>query len=225
MGSVTGCSSDLPLRFCAHSKFVQDITTAHGWLPAARYTNLRDVRTYPRLGFLDIDWKSYDLTAHLQAAEQTRPHITIARDIVDINDLDEIIAEADSLLQYAERVALVPKDVEFNDRGIADLIPARFMLAYSVPSRYGGTLVRPELFDRDTHLLGGSPARQLELADKLSVYSLDCNRFTIDAKFGDKFDGMRFVNARQLGYRECLRQSVLEINGAWTMAADRKAAA
>lgn len=215
----------VPLKFAAHSKLVQDITTAHGWLPAARYTNLRDVKSYPRLGFLDIDWKAYDLEAHIRAAEKTRPHITIARDVENLERLPEILDEADALLAYSERVAIVPKDERFSQYRLSDLIPPRFMLAYSVPSRYGGTSVPPELFDRDTHLLGGSPARQLELADKLQVYSLDCNRFTIDAKFGDRFDGTRFVNARHLGYRECLRQSVLAINDAWLVAAERKAAA
>lgn len=215
----------VPLKFAAHSKLVQDITIAHGWLPAARYTNLRDVRSYARLGFLDIDWKDYNFETHIRAAEKTRPHITIARDVVNVTDLPAVIEEADRLLEFSERVAIVPKDEQFNQSRLADLIPSRFMLAYSVPSRYGGTSVRPELFDRDTHLLGGAPARQLELANKLQVYSLDCNRFTIDAKFGDRFDGTRFVNARHLGYRECLRQSVVAINDAWLAAAERKAAA
>lgn len=214
-----------PLKFAAHSKLVQDITTAHGWLPAARYTNLRDVRSYGSLGFLDIDWKDYNFEAHIRAAETTRPHITIARDVIHLDDLTDILLEADKLLEFSERVAIVPKDEQFNHQRLSDLIPARFMLAYSVPSRYGGTSVRPELFDRDTHLLGGSPARQLELADKLPVYSLDCNRFTIDAKFGDRFDGTRFISARHLGYRECLRQSVLAINEAWLAATERRAAA
>lgn len=211
-------TSEKPIKFAAHSKLVQDITTAYGWLPAARYTNLRDVRSYPSLGFLDIDWKHYDLDAHVRAAEKTRPHITIARDIENIDDLECILSEADRLLDFSERVAVVPKDVKFNETGIASLMPARFMLAYSVPSRYGGTDVQPHHFDRETHLLGGSPAKQLDLANKLQVYSLDCNRFTIDAKFGDRFDGSRFVNARHLGYRECLRQSVIAINEAWDTA-------
>jgi hypothetical protein len=215
----------IPLKFAAHSKLVQDITTAHGWLPAARYTNLRDVRSYPKLGFLDIEWKNYDLESHIRAAEKTRPHITIARDVENLESLSEILDEADALLAFSERVAIVPKDERFNGHRLADLIPPRFMLAYSVPSRYGGTKIPPELFDRDTHLLGGSPARQLDLADKLQVYSLDCNRFTIDAKFGDRFDGTRFIAARHLGYRECLRQSVVAINDAWVAATERRAAA
>jgi len=142
-----------------------------------------------------------------------------------MDDLDCILAEADMLLEFSERVALVPKDIRFNDTGIRSVIPSRFMLAYSVPSRYGGTDVCPSHFDRDTHLLGGSPSKQLELADKINVYSLDCNRFTIDAKFGDRFDGNRFVNAQHLGYRECLRQSVIAINDAWESAVERQRAA
>src|SRR5688572_21279369 len=135
----------VPLKFAAHSKLVQDITTAHGWLPAARYTNLRDVRSYAKLGFLDIDWKDYAFEAHIGAAKKTRPHITIARDVENLNDLSDILAEADRLLEFSERVAIVPKDERFNQLRLADYIPQRFMLAYSVPSRYGGTSVRPEV--------------------------------------------------------------------------------
>lgn len=208
-------SKVLPLRFAAHSRFVQDITVAHGWLPAARYTNLRDVRSYDSLGFLDIEWKAYDFALHLRAAKATRPHLTIARDVTDLGQLSRILEEGDQLLEWCDRVAIVPKDSRFNLSGVSSLIPERFMLAYSVPTRYGGTDVRPDLFDRETHLLGGSPAKQLALANSLPVYSLDCNRFTIDAKFGDRFDGERFVRSRELGYRECLRQSVVAINSAW----------
>lgn len=204
-----------PYRFAAHSRLVQDIATRHGWLSAARYTNLRDVKQYEELGFLDIDWKNYSFQRHLDAATARRPKITIARDIVNIDQLPQIIDEADALLEHCENVALVPKDTRLAHTPFEATIPSRFLLAYSVPSRYGGTSLSPELFDRPTHLLGGSPQAQLALAPRLDVFSFDCNRFTIDAKFGDYFDGQRFVRDRGAGYRACLERSVLAINEAW----------
>jgi hypothetical protein len=39
-----------------HSDTVLEIAVAYGFWPGARYTNLRDVKRFARLGFLDIDW-------------------------------------------------------------------------------------------------------------------------------------------------------------------------
>src|SRR5690348_17267606 len=82
------------LIFVNHSARVQKIAAAHGWLPGARYTNLRDVRQCKRLGFLDIDWKRYDFERHLEAAALTKPIITVARDIDDKRSLKKTIDQA-----------------------------------------------------------------------------------------------------------------------------------
>ena len=69
------------IKFVNHSATVLEIAVSHGWLPGARYTNLRDVRRFRKLGFLDVDWKRYDFTRHLEVAAITRPLMTVARDI------------------------------------------------------------------------------------------------------------------------------------------------
>ena len=69
------------LKFVAHSRLVLTIASKRGWLPAARYTNLRDVRTFDRLGFLDIEWRNYSFSAHRAAVRSTQPFVTVARDI------------------------------------------------------------------------------------------------------------------------------------------------
>ena len=71
----------------AHSATVLEMGMQHGWLPGARYTDSRDVRRFPRLGFLDIDWKNYDFRRHLDAAKLTTPIITVARDVEEKRDL------------------------------------------------------------------------------------------------------------------------------------------
>src|SRR5690349_10359125 len=83
-----------PWKFVSHSYRVTSIAARFGWLPGARYTNLRDVRRFARLGFLDIKWQSYSFASHLAAARVTRPLLTVARDIERVEDLDRILDQA-----------------------------------------------------------------------------------------------------------------------------------
>lgn len=205
------------LKFVAHSKKVISIAKEYGWHPGARYTNLRDVKTFDfnDRGFLDINWKSYSYEKHVEAAAKTNPRLTIARDVECIFSLEKIIKEAETLLKYSGHVAIVPKDTLMNGR-LKELIPKEFLLAYSVPSKYGGTEVSIESFDRPVHLLGGRPDIQRELAEKLKVFSMDCNRFTLDAKYGDYFDGIKFVRHPIGGYERCIIDSIENINKIWS---------
>lgn len=205
------------LKFVAHSKKVISIAKEYGWHPGARYTNLRDVKTFSfnDRGFLDINWKSYSYEKHIEAAAKTSPRLTIARDVECIFSLDKIIKEAETLLKYSGHVAIVPKDTLMNGR-LKELIPKEFLLAYSVPTKYGGTKVSIESFDRPVHLLGGRPDTQRALAEKLKVFSIDCNRFTLDAKYGDYFDGIKFRRHPVGGYERCIIESIENINKIWS---------
>jgi hypothetical protein len=179
------------LKFVAHSKRVRNIAQAFGWLPGARYTNLRDVRGILGIGFLDIQWKKYDFDRHLSAAKTCRPLLTIARDIESLDLLSTVLNEAELLGEVCPNVVIVPKDPRLANI-IDSEIPKRYILGYSVPTRYGGTLIPPHCFRRPTHLLGGRPDVQRILAELMPVVSFDCNRFTLDAAFGDYFDGEIF---------------------------------
>lgn len=204
------------LKFVAHSKKAISIALTLGWHPGARYTNLRDVKSFRfcSTGFLDIDWKRYDFHRHLEAAAEQRPRLTIARDVESIFQLDSILREAEELRKYSELVAIVPKDRNLDGR-LGELIPKEFILGYSVPTSYGATSVSTESFDRPVHLLGGRPDVQRRLADRLKVISLDCNRFTLDARFGDYFDGETFRPHPRGGYERCLHDSIVHINALW----------
>jgi hypothetical protein len=193
---------------------VLQIAVEHGWLPGARYTNLRDVRTFPQLGFLDIDWKKYDFARHLETAGITRPLMTVARDIEHRRDLRRTIDQAFRLLEFARHVVVVPKDPLLEGR-LNESIPAEFLLGFSVPTRYGGTKLSPSAFRRPVHLLGGRPDVQRKLANAMPVFSIDANRFTLDAAFGDYFDGEIFRRHPVGGYRVCLRDSVRNITSLW----------
>jgi hypothetical protein len=204
------------VKFVAHSRLVLSIAAKSGWLPAARYTNLRDVRSNRRPCFLDIDWKNYDFRAHLTAVRATRPLITVARDVEKRDQLPRILDQAEALAEHAAHIVIVPKDPSLGD-DIARLIPGHFILGYSVPTRYGGTKVPLNAFaGRRVHLLGGRPDTQRALADTLDVVSIDCNRFTLDAQYGDYFDGQTFRPHPRGGYRTCIAASIRNIDRLWS---------
>jgi hypothetical protein len=111
--------------------------------------------------------------------------------IHDPRSLPRILDQASELNLHSERVIIVPKPPSLRSK-LDTVIPKRFWLGYSVPTRYGGTCIPPSFFKRPVHLLGGRPYIQLRLAEIMPVVSLDCNRFTLDAAFGDYFDGDKF---------------------------------
>jgi hypothetical protein len=202
-------------KFICHSYKVTSIGVGLGWSPGARYTNLRDVKKFDRLGFLDIDWKNYDYRRHLQATKDTRPMITVARDVIDINDLHRILDEANELCLWADNVIVVPKDLKLQSF-LPEVIPENFILGYSVPTSYGCTRLPLACFrSRRVHLLGGHPAKQRDIANNVTAISLDGNRLTLDAAFGDYFDGETFRPHPIGGYELCIRDSLLMINQLW----------
>lgn len=207
-------SNLLPIRIVTHSRRVLDIATRYGWLPGARYTNLRDIRGRAVIGLIDIEWQNYNFAAHLRAVEITKPLLTVARDVLRLSDLDEILREAESLSAHCETVIIVPKDRRLG-RILNREIPEHFRLGYSVPTRYGGSLIETKFFRRPVHLLGGRPDVQRRLANELEVVSLDCNRFTLDAAYGDYFDGERFRPHPTGGYEQCLQASLERITELW----------
>lgn len=204
------------LKFVAHGRRVITLATGKGWRPGARYTNLRDVRhvDFAGVGFLDIDWKRYCFETHLAAAKLTRPYVTVARDIECASKLDSILIEAAQLQTFSKNVIIVPKDRAIEDR-LDTLIPPEFMLGYSVPTKYGGTAIPAEAFTRPVHLLGGRPDVQRKLAELMPVASFDCNRFTLDAGYGDFFDGVSFKPHPIGGYETCLNASIANIDALW----------
>jgi hypothetical protein len=201
-------------KFVTHSKRVLHIAARFGWLPGARYTNLRDVREFAKIGFIDIDWKHYDFQRHIDAVKATRPLLTVARDVEHYSELRQVLRQAEQLAKHAEHVVVVPKDRRLVP--LLKTIASHFILGYSVPTKYGLTTIPPASFDGwPVHLLGGRPDSQRELARALNVVSVDCNRFTLDAAYGDYFDGVTFRQHPVGGYERCLADSLRNINKLW----------
>lgn len=209
---TTGCRVSI-FKFTSHSKDVVRLATKFGWLPGAKYSNLRDVKSFRKVGFIDIDWKHYDFEKHLEAVIKTKPLFTVAKDIEHIDEIDEILRQAKYLSKYAKQVIIVPKCLKLKYE--LDDLPGKFLLGYSVPTQYGGTKIPIKYFRKPVHLLGGRPDIQRKLAKKMHVVSIDCNRFTLDAKFGDYFDGQKFTQHPKGGYVNCLSDSIMNINKLW----------
>lgn len=205
----------LPFRFVCHGRPTLKIAIRFGWLPGARYTNLRDIRGFDRIGLIDVDWRKYDFKKHLEAVKTTLPVVTIARDLERIEELNRTLDQASELALWSKYVVVVPKDIRFALE--MNRIPGTFIIGYSVPTRYGGTSIPVSSFlGRAIHLLGGRPDVQHQLSRVLKVFSFDGNRFTVDAAYGDYFDGRRFIPHRRGGYYECIRSSLRGINRLWS---------
>jgi hypothetical protein len=140
--------------------------------------------------------------------------VTVARDIENLDHLERILDEARALLEFADDVILVPKDPRLAET-LDEMIPSCFLLGYSVPTRYGGTVLPLSAFQGRVHLLGGRPDVQRTVARRVPVISIDCNRFTLDAAYGDYFDGEAFRPHPLGGYERCLEASITNINALW----------
>lgn len=202
------------VKIINHSKKTLEIAVKLGWKVGARYTNLRDIKTFKNIAFIDIDWKNYCFEKHLAAVKLIKPQMTVARDIENIKDLKSVLKEAEILREHVGEIIIVPKAKELINK--LNLIPEEYILGYSVPTKYGRTEIPPEKFgNRRVHLLGGRPDVQRKLANTMNVVSSDCNRFTLDAQYGDYFVGSKFIPHEFGGYENCIRDSIININKIW----------
>jgi len=133
-----------------------EIAYEEGWLLGTR----SDQRTYLPIVFVDIDYKRPDFELHLRRVEKERPKYAIVPDlsdtVLDPNDIERALHQAQQLQQYCQIPFIVPKLEEQ-----LSYIPHNYAIAYSIPSTYGGARFPIErLVGRRVHLLGGSPDKQ-----------------------------------------------------------------
>lgn len=135
---------------------------------------------YGPLHFADQDWRNPKRKAYMAALAEHRPHMATVLDWEREDQLPEVLDWTEEAAQYVERILIVPKVV-----GGIGRIPRRVggkpvVLAYSVPTRYGGTELPIWAFTGwPVHLLGGSPHKQMELwryfSNIAEVVSADSN--------------------------------------------------
>lgn len=167
----------LDLIYCAGNN-EQLMRSAYeaGWLLGVR----SDRTSYGfALSFVDIHYIRPNWARHLARVAEERPKYAIVPDLsetaCDLADIRRALAQADELAAHCHTPLIVPKRSD----QLAH-IPARYAIAYSVPSSYGGAQFGPwKLEGRRVHLLGGSPSTQRRiyrhLRDVADVMSADGN--------------------------------------------------
>lgn len=142
-----------------------------GWLYGARLP----ATVYETVYFADQDWKKPNRSAYMAALGKHRPAIATVLDFEQPEQLVEVLAWAEEAAKaVTEAVVIIPKVA-----GMLDAIPSTVggkpvILGYSVPTSYGGSTVPLwEFGRRKVHLLGGSPHKQMRLAEYLNVFSAD----------------------------------------------------
>ncbi len=133
-------------------------------------------KVYFNPDFVDNEFKSPRHVPYIRALRKWQPRIASVLDIEEWRRLDEYLLRAEEVAKYCQVVMLIPKV-----SGVIKELPKTILdkpvrLGYSVPSGYSKTSVEPvEFGDWPTHLLGGSPSKQLELTKEMNVVSADGN--------------------------------------------------
>lgn len=182
--------------------------------------------------FVDNEFKKYNHEKHIVAVKQLRPKYATVRDAmtkeqckqtgIEYYPLGQILDWALEIEQYTENVIVIPKTIEY-----IDLIPEKYILGYSVPTKYAGTPFNIVQFtNRQIHILGGSWKKQLELIYKMpnAIVSVDNNhlsRITSYSQFIDKngnlfsledvFHGTRFPNPMDICHALSLGAMAIKI--------------
>lgn len=161
------------LIYCAsgNKRFAQ-IAIDNGFKYGARLPST----IYHPVYFADQDWKNPNRDKYIAALAEHKPHMATVIDWERPGQLSEVIGWAEDAAQYVEIVLIIPKVIGGIDKLPREIGGAEIRLAYSVPTRYGGTHVPTwEFAGWPVHLLGGSPHKQIEMEYYLDVKSIDGN--------------------------------------------------
>lgn len=200
-----------------------------GWRYGARLPGT----VYQAVHFADQDWRNPDRARYMAALATHRPDVATVLDWEHNDQLPEVLGWAEEAAAHvAEAVYLIPKVVGGVDRLPRTIGGKRVVLAYSVPTSYGGSPIPLwELAGWPVHLLGGSPQEQMRLWHQLSpiceVVSVDGNMAAQQARKGRTWrqtPGRKghWWQLSQLGDdrcdgvdAECFRRSLEAIKQAW----------
>lgn len=165
--------------------------------------------------FVDFPFTNPRFTFDLHAltVRREQPTLTVAPDIEKGRDPETVFAQADELLESADHVVVVPKDIHPRE------VPARFRCG--VPLADYGTGAKWTTWDYlehdgEKHLLGGGPSRQLSVKGHLNIASLDTATLGKRARFGIWTQEGGYVDAdTEASFRERLERSLTEYYHAW----------
>lgn len=169
------------LIYCANgNRRFAEIAIAHGYTYGAQLPGT----VYFRPEFVDQDWKKPNKERYMACLAEHKPRFATVLDLEQNDQLPEVLAWAEEAAQYlTEAVLIIPK-VQGIIAGLPRVIGGKQVrLAYSVPTRYGGSsLPLWDFIGWPIHLLGGRPEKQMELAKYLNVASVDGNYFGMKAR-------------------------------------------
>lgn len=153
-----------------------DIAVAAGF----RYGSQLPETVYGPLYFADQDWRRPNRPAYMAALARHRPTIATVLDWEREEQLPDVLDWAEEAAQHVERVLIVPKVI-----GGIPRLPRRIggkdvVLAYTVPTKFGGAPIPVwEWAGWPVHLLGGPPHHQIliwtYLRGRCDVISADGN--------------------------------------------------
>lgn len=149
------------LIYCAGgNRRFAEIALAAGY----RYGSQLPETVYAPLYFADQDWRRPDRAAYMAALAAHRPAMATVLDWEREGQLPEVLDWAEEAAQHVGSVLIVPKVMGGIGRIPREVGGAPVVLAYSVPTRFGGTEVPAwEFTGWPVHLLGGSPRRQMAI--------------------------------------------------------------
>lgn len=175
-------NTKIELIYCAAgNRRLAKIALLAGWLYGAQLPNT----VYHRPYFVDQDWKNPVRADYMASLREYRPRLATVLDLEHEHQFDEVMDWAQEASQYVGEVIIIPKVAGIIERIPREINGKPIRLGYSVPTKYGGTIVPLyEFGQRPVHLLGGHPRKQFGLASVLNVASVDCNLHQMVANYG-----------------------------------------
>lgn len=205
----------MDIIFTFRSPFV-NYAQSLGFKVGVRSDKLSEVDIKP--DFLDLNWKNPNLDKHLYACSLIAPKYVVAPDILDFQHVESILWYAEKLSKYAGNVIIVPKVDCISE------IDNKFMIGYSMPTKYGACPFPEWYFQgRRIHLLGGNLRKQKQLCSYAAwdVVSIDGNGWTNGLHFGDVIGkngrNLRIRN-QKTSYQDRIKISLENIAAFWQLA-------
>lgn len=171
------------LIFCyGDNRAFAEIAIASGYRYGVR---LPEDKPMAPISFADQNWHRPDCrAAYMTTLAIHRPRTATVLDLERKEQLGEVLNWAEEAAQYCEQVLIIPKA-----HGVIKHLPRRIggadvILAYSIPTKHGGSAVwAGEFTGWPVHLLGGSPQAQMRWATRFeNVVSADGNMHALQAQ-------------------------------------------
>lgn len=136
--------------------------------------------------FADQDWKKPNRKSYMKAVAKHKPYMATVLDWEREDQFKEVMDWAEEIAQIVEKVLIIPKVLGSIERIPEQVSGKDIVIAYSVPTKYGGTPIPfLEFSGRQIHLLGGSPYKQIITYEYMSqiadVISIDGNYYQMKA--------------------------------------------